>query len=286
MRIITEIEDLRRMVRDARQSEKSIGFIPTMGFLHEGHLALIEKARLENDMVVTSVFVNPTQFGPNEDFDAYPRNPEKDQSLMAGAGVDAAFFPAVETLYPEGFETYVEVGASLTQGLCGASRPGHFRGVATIVTKLLNIIQPDRAYFGQKDAQQVAVIRKVVKDLNIPVEIVPCPIVREADGLAMSSRNTYLNQQERQDALVLSQSLMAAQKAVTDGIRMASEIEKLMLTMFEAVSSANVEYIAIVDALTFNPIEVLKGQVLVAVAVRIGKVRLIDNCIMEVPYAG
>lgn len=286
MRIITEIEDLRRMVRDARQSEKSIGFIPTMGFLHEGHLALIEKARLENDMVVTSVFVNPTQFGPNEDFDAYPRNPEKDQSLMAGAGVDAAFFPAVETLYPEGFETYVEVGASLTQGLCGASRPGHFRGVATIVTKLLNIIRPDRAYFGQKDAQQVAVIRKVVKDLNIPVEIVPCPIVREADGLAMSSRNTYLNQQERQDALVLSQSLMAAQKAVTDGIRMASEIEKLMLTMFEAVSSANVEYIAIVDALTFNPIEVLKGQVLVAVAVRIGKVRLIDNCIMEVPYAG
>lgn len=286
MRIITEIEDMRRMIREARQSGKSIGFIPTMGFLHAGHLALIEKARLENDMVVTSIFVNPTQFGPNEDFDAYPRNPEKDQSLMANAGVDAAFFPAVETLYPEGFETYIEVGASLTQGLCGASRPGHFRGVATIVTKLLNIIQPDRAYFGQKDAQQVAVIRQVVKDLDIPVEIVACPIVRESDGLAMSSRNTYLTQQERQDALVLSQSLNAVQKAVDDGVRLASELEKLMEGMFEEVSSASVDYIAIVDALTLNPIDVLKGQVLVAVAVRIGKVRLIDNRIMEVPYAG
>lgn len=285
MHIVTEIEALQELISEARSIGKSIGFVPTMGFLHEGHLALMERARQENDLVVTSVFVNPTQFGPNEDLEAYPRNPGKDQALMAGVGVDVAFFPAVETLYPSGYSTFVNVEGSLTLGLCGASRPGHFKGVATIVAKLLNLVQPHRAYFGQKDAQQVAVIRRMVMDLNIPVEIIPCPIVREADGLAMSSRNTYLSPAERQQALVLSQSLKAAEAAVAAGERQADALELLIRKTIEKAPSAEVDYVQIVDAHTLTPVVQLKGSVLIALAVKIGKPRLIDNCIVEVPLA-
>lgn len=286
MRIITEIADLRRIVGEARKAGNSIGFVPTMGFLHEGHLALMTQARRENDLVVTSVFVNPTQFGPNEDFEAYPRNPEKDQALMAGAGVDVAFFPSVDILYPQGYETYVEVEGPLTKGLCGASRPGHFRGVTTIVAKLFNLVQPDKAYFGQKDAQQVAVIRRMVTDLNIPVEIIPCPIVREADGLAMSSRNTYLSSGERQDALVLSQALQAAETAVAAGERRAAALDRLIRDTIGAVPTAVIDYVEIVDADSLMPIDTLSGSVLIALAVKVGKPRLIDNCVLEVPHAG
>ncbi len=286
MQIITEVTDLRRIVAEARKNGKSIGFIPTMGFLHAGHLALMNQARQENELVVTSIFVNPTQFGPNEDFDAYPRNPEKDKALMAGVGVDVAFCPSVETLYPEGYETFIEVGSSLTSGLCGASRPGHFRGVATVVVKLFNLVQPDKAYFGQKDAQQVAVIRRVVKDLNLPVDIISCPIVRESDGLAMSSRNTYLTMTERQEALVLNHSLKNAEDAVKNGVRNATVLGRLIRGTIATAPSATVDYVEIVNAQTMSPVEILEGSVLIALAVRIGKTRLIDNLVLEVPHAG
>ena len=285
MQTITEISALRHIVTEARKNGKSIGFIPTMGFLHEGHLSLMTRARQENDLVITSVFVNPTQFGPNEDFDSYPRNPEADSALMEGAGVDAAFFPTVDALYPPGYETYVNLEGELTQGLCGASRPGHFKGVTTVVAKLFNLVQPDRAYFGQKDAQQVAVIRRMVADLNIPVEIIACPIVREVDGLALSSRNTYLSSHERQDALVLSQSLKAAEAAVAGGERSAAAIGSLIRSKIAAVPFAAADYVEIVDADSLKPLVILEGRVLIALAVKIGRTRLIDNCVLEVPNA-
>ncbi len=286
MQIVSEIQELRDIIKLAHKNGKSIGFVPTMGFLHEGHLGLMIRARQETDLVVASVFVNPTQFGPNEDLEAYPRNPERDRELMAGAGVDIAFFPSAGALYPEGYETFIEVGGSLTKRLCGASRPGHFRGVCTIVSKLFNLVQPDRAYFGQKDAQQVAVIRRMVNDLNIPVEIIPCPIVREADGLAMSSRNTYLSPKEREDALILNRSLKAAEAAIAAGERQAASVEALVREMIGEVSSAEIDYVEIVDAQTLEPVETIEGSVLIALAVKIGKPRLIDNCIVEVHCAG
>lgn len=286
MQIVREVNELREIVRTAKINGKTIGFVPTMGFLHEGHLALMQRAKQETDVVITSVFVNPTQFGPNEDLDAYPRNPERDRELMTGIGVDVAFFPETATLYPEGYSTFVEVGGSLTQGLCGAARPGHFRGVCTIVSKLFNLVQPDKAYFGQKDAQQVAVIRRMVRDLNIPVEIVPCPIIREADGLALSSRNTYLSDQERQDALVLSRSLKAAELAITKGERNSAAVEALIRAMISQVPSAVIDYVEIVDADTLAPVRTIESTVLIALAVKIGKPRLIDNCVVEVPCAG
>ncbi len=286
MQTITEISELRSIVTDAHKTGKSIGFVPTMGFLHEGHRSLMVRARQENDLVITSVFVNPTQFGPNEDFEAYPRNPEADSVLMETAGVDVAFFPTVATLYPHGYETYVNVEGDLTRGLCGASRPGHFKGVTTIVAKLFNLVQPDRAYFGQKDAQQVAVIRRMVTDLNIPVDVVPCPIVREADGLALSSRNTYLSPHQRQDALVLSKALKAAEAAVYAGEQSAVRVHSLIGQTLATVPFASPDYIEIVDADTLKPVEVIEGRVLIALAVKIGRTRLIDNCVLEVPHAG
>lgn len=286
METITEISRLRALVSEARKNGKSIGFVPTMGFLHAGHRSLMVRARQENDLVVTSVFVNPTQFGPNEDYESYPRNPEADRALMEGVGVDAAFFPTVQELYPAGYETYVNLEGELTRGLCGASRPGHFKGVTTIVAKLFNLVQPDRAYFGQKDAQQVAVIRRMVTDLNIPVEVVACPIVREADGLALSSRNTYLSSHERQDALVLSRSLKAAEAAVSTGERSAAAVHSLICRTIATVPFATAEYIEIVDADSLKSLERIEGRVLIALAVKIGRTRLIDNCVLEVPHAG
>jgi len=285
MQIIDTIEDLRRLVLETRRSGRTIGFVPTMGYLHQGHLSLMQQARQENDLVIASVFVNPTQFGPNEDFDAYPRNPEQDRALMASVPVDAAFFPAVSELYPEGYATSVEVEGSLTSGLCGASRPGHFRGVATVVLKLFNLVQPDRAYFGMKDAQQVAVIRRMVRDLHVPVAVVACPIVREPDGLAMSSRNVYLSPEERKDALVLSRSLKAAAALVQEGERQAAAVIRQMQALIEAAPSARVDYISLTDAHSLEPVSTLKGTVLAALAVRIGKTRLIDNAILEIPHA-
>lgn len=286
MQTITEISDLRSIIIEARRNGRSIGFVSTMGFLHEGHRSLMTRARQENDLVVASVFVNPTQFGPNEDFESYPRNPEADSALMDDAGVDVAFFPTVATLYPDGYETYVNLEGELTRGLCGASRPGHFKGVTTIVAKLFNLVQPDRAYFGQKDAQQVAVIRRMVRDLNMPVDVVACPIVREPDGLALSSRNTYLSSNERRDALVLSKALKAAEAAVLGGEHRAAAIEGLIRQMIIAVPFAAADYVEIVDADSLKSSGVIEGKVLIALAVKIGRTRLIDNCLLEVPHAG
>jgi len=285
MRIIENVPELRAYVEDARRSGKDIGFVPTMGFLHEGHCSLMRRARRENDVVICSVFVNPIQFGPNEDYEAYPRNSERDSALMVQEGVDVAFMPSVDTLYPEGFHTAVEVTGSLTRGLCGASRPGHFKGVTTIVAKLFNLVQPHRAYFGQKDAQQVAVIRRMVRDLNMPVEIVPCPIVRESDGLALSSRNAYLSPEERKNALGLSRSLFELESSVRGGETEVSKLKSTLIHTLQAIPGSSVDYAEIVSEETLLPCERVDGKTLVALAVKIGKTRLIDNIVLEVPCA-
>ena len=215
--IIESIQGLREYLKEGRKQGKTIGFVPTMGFLHEGHLSLIRRAKSENDIVVVSDFVNPTQFAPDEDFDSYPRNIEMDEKLATSAGADVIFHPSVEEMYPAGSSTFVEVEGSITKVLCGASRPSHFRGVTTVVAMLFNIVQPDKAYFGQKDAQQAAVLIKMVRDLQMDLQIVVCPIIRETDGLAMSSRNTYLSDEERKQALVLNQSLLKAKNSFENG---------------------------------------------------------------------
>jgi pantoate--beta-alanine ligase len=253
-----------------------------MGYLHEGHLSLVREARRNNDIVVVSIFVNPTQFGPNEDLASYPRDFERDSALLDREGVDFIFAPEAEDMYPAGYATYVDVEGELTGRLCGASRPGHFRGVATVVSKLFNIVAPDRAYFGIKDAQQVAVIRRMAMDLNFDLEIVACPIVREADGLALSSRNVYLSEAERVDALVLSQSLFMAKDLIGAGERSAETVRRAIADRIGTVSSAVIDYIEIVDAMTLAPVEVLSGKILIALAVKVGKPRLIDNLQIEV----
>lgn len=281
MRIIETVADMKAVIKSQKQSGKSIGLVPTMGYLHQGHISLVKHSTAENDFTVVSIFVNPTQFGPNEDFDKYPRDLEKDLKLAQQAGVDIIFAPSVKEMYPESYKTYVAV-EGITEVMCGKSRPGHFRGVTTVVTKLFNIITPTKAYFGQKDAQQVAVIKQMVKDLNMNLEIITCPIIREADGLAMSSRNVYLNSEERKAALILSQSLLNAQKLVDSGERSK---EKLYKSIFEQISSeslANIEYIEIVDADTLENVNNIEKRALVALAVRFGNTRLIDNIILEV----
>lgn len=276
MRLVTTIAELREAVRGARQAGKRIGFVPTMGFLHEGHKALMAAARQETDFVVVSIFVNPMQFGPSEDLARYPRDLERDTALCASVPVDLLFHPPVSEVYPDGFQTKVTVGA-LTSGLCGASRPGHFDGVATVVTKLFGMVQPDVAFFGQKDAQQVAVIQRLVTDLNLPVEIRPVPTVREPDGLALSSRNTYLSPAEREAALVLSRTLFWADAQVKAGERDLGALRAAMIGRIEAEPLARIDYIEIVDPLTLQPVTELAGPALAALAVRIGSTRLIDN---------
>jgi pantoate--beta-alanine ligase len=281
MRVIERISDLKAILRTQRKTGKSVGFVPTMGYLHDGHLSLVETSKKENDFTVMSIFVNPAQFGVNEDFDKYPRDMESDSQKAASAGVDIIFAPSVNEMYPEGYNTFVEV-SEITDKLCGKSRPEHFKGVTTVVSKLLNIVEPDKAYFGQKDAQQAIVIEKMVKDLNMGVEIVICPIVREKDGLAMSSRNVYLNAEERKAAVVLSKSLFNAEIMIKDGER---NVEKVYSCIFNIISSENmasIDYISIVNAETLENIKMLKGKVLVALAVKFGKTRLIDNIIVEV----
>ena len=281
MEIVHTIKGVRAYVRDARRRGESIGFVPTMGYLHEGHLALLRRAREENDRVVLSIFVNPLQFGPTEDYERYPQDLDRDAALAASAGTDLIFAPSVAEMYPRPTLTYVDV-AKLTDGLCGASRPGHFRGVATVVTKLFNIVAPDRAYFGQKDAQQVAVVKRMVADLNVDVEIVTVPTVREPDGLAMSSRNVYLNPEERRAALVLSRSLETARRLIEEGERDSERVRDAMARLITSEPLARVDYIALVDADDMSPLTHLRGRVLVALAVYIGKTRLIDNILVEV----
>ena len=280
IRVIEQVRAMQAWADKVRREGKRIGLVPTMGCLHEGHLSLIRLARKRTDVVVVSIFVNPTQFGPTEDFEKYPRTFDRDQELVEQAGGEIIFAPGVEEMYPPGFDTSVTV-ARLTKGLCGASRPGHFRGVTTVVTKLLCAAKPHVAVFGQKDFQQAAVIRRMVWDLNLDVEIVTAPIVREADGLAMSSRNAYLSPKERRDARVLFQSLEKAEKMVRDGEREASGIIAAMKTEIEAKPAARIDYVAVVDAETLEPVTRVEGRTLVALAVWIGKTRLIDNVVLE-----
>ncbi len=276
MEIIKTIGEIRAAVRKARLEGGAIGLVPTMGYLHQGHLSLISRARHANELVVVSIFVNPLQFGPKEDYASYPRDLERDSALAAEAGADIIFAPSVSEMYPDKALTQVEV-ALLGDWLCGRSRPGHFRGVTTVVSKLFNIVQPDKAYFGEKDAQQLAIIKQMVADLNFPVEIVPVPIVREEDGLAMSSRNVYLSAQERADALVLNRALQQTNRLFRAGERSSSKLRQEILQMIEAVPGASVDYVEICDRSTLQPIESIDTGALVAVAVRFGKTRLIDN---------
>jgi pantoate--beta-alanine ligase len=276
MNIITSPLDMQKTALALKRAGKRIGLVPTMGFLHEGHLSLIKLARLKANVVVLSIFVNPTQFGPNEDFSRYPRDFERDRALCAAAGVDIIFNPVPETMYPAGYSVFVEETA-LSKVLCGASRPGHFRGVLTVVAKLFNLTLPDVAVFGQKDAQQARLIQQMACDLNFPVTIVLAPIIRESDGLAKSSRNTYLSPAERREALCLQQALKTARRLYREGERDARRIIATMQVGIEQISSARADYIAIVDRDTLQPVPRLDTPVLVALAVYIGKTRLIDN---------
>jgi pantoate--beta-alanine ligase len=268
-------------VRAWRRSVDGVGLVPTMGYLHEGHLSLVRAARAENAAVAVSIFVNPTQFAPNEDLARYPRDEARDLSLLEAEAVDAVFAPDAGEIYPEGFSTYVSV-EHLTQRLEGASRPTHFRGVTTVVAKLFNIVQPDRAYFGQKDAQQLAVIRRMTDDLDLPVEIVGLPIVRESDGVAMSSRNAYLTREERAAASVLALSLSLAERMYDDAERDASRIREAMREFIAKEPLAQVDYVSIADAETLDELAVIDRTALVSLAVRFGGTRLIDNTVLYV----
>ena len=279
--ITTAIEDTRRAVAQARQHGLVIGLVPTMGALHAGHISLIRAARAETGFVVVSIFVNPTQFGPNEDFHRYPRPFEQDVQVCAAEGVDLIFHPEPAALYPAGFHTFVEV-SDLQDVLCGTSRPGHFRGVTTVVCKLFNIIEPDYAYFGQKDAQQARIIQQVVRDLNLPISIKVQPIVREPDGLALSSRNQYLDANQRRQATVLSRSLEEVRARVTAGERNPDKLIQALKAPIATAPDARLDYAAIVAFETLRPVERLHGQVLVALAVHFGSTRLIDNILLKV----
>jgi pantoate--beta-alanine ligase len=276
MLTVAKINEVKEMVRTARKAGHQIGFVPTMGCFHEGHLSLIRRAKQENNLVVVSLFVNPIQFGPKEDFNSYPRDLKRDQDLAAGAGADILFVPGTDEIYPAGFQTYVEV-TEISRGLCGAGRPGHFKGVATVVLKLFHIVEPDRAYFGEKDAQQLRVIKRMVMDLNCRIEIIGCPIVRESDGLAMSSRNTYLTPPERQAATVLFRALQTAKQRIEAGERDLQRLKQEMIAIIESEPQAAPEYIEIVNSDCLQPLAGISGEILIALAVRIGKTRLIDN---------
>ena len=280
MNIVKTISEVRNEVKNWRKQGLSVGLVPTMGYLHEGHKSLIDRACKENDKVVVSVFVNPTQFGPGEDLATYPRDIQRDAALREDAGAALIFNPEPEEMYFDDFHTYVTM-ESLSDELCGKTRPIHFRGVCTVVSKLFHIVAPDRAYFGQKDAQQLAIIKRMVRDLNFDIEIVGCPIVREADGLAKSSRNTYLNPEERKAALVLSKAVGLGQELIQKGERNAEVIVEKMKQLIEEEPLAKIDYVQAVDAISIQPVAEIKGTVLVAMAVYIGKTRLIDNFIYE-----
>lgn len=278
--IVHTINEVRQQVKEWRQQGLTIGFVPTMGYLHEGHQSLIKKAVEQNDKVVVSVFVNPMQFAPTEDLESYPRDLQADAVLCEKTGADLIFNPEPKEMYANGFCSFVDMNGP-TAELCGKSRPIHFRGVCTVVSKLFNIVTPDRAYFGQKDAQQLAVIKRMVMDLNIPIEIIGCPIIREADGLAKSSRNTYLSEEERQAALILSKTVFMGQQLVENGLTDANELKERMKKNIETEPLARIDYVEVVD---FNDISIrdtISDNTLIAMAVYIGKTRLIDNFIVE-----
>lgn len=276
MKIIKTIEELRPIIKGWKREGLTVGLVPTMGYLHDGHKSLIVKAVSENDKVVVSDFVNPTQFGANEDLSSYPRDIERDAALCEAAGADIIFHPEPEEMYFPDKCTFVDMD-KLTKGLCGKTRPVHFSGVCTVVSKLFNIVTPDRAYFGQKDAQQLAVIKRMVRDLNFDITIVGCPIVREADGLALSSRNTYLNKEERKAALILNKSLTLGKEMIEAGEKKTAKVREAIIEHMETEPLAKVDYVEIVDAENLEPVETIDAPVLVATAVYIGKTRLIDN---------
>ncbi|MBN2543501.1 pantoate--beta-alanine ligase [bacterium] len=281
MKIIKTIDEMQNLAKVLKREGKSIGFVPTMGYLHEGHLSLIRAARAKTDVVVVSIYVNPTQFSPNEDLDAYPRDFETDRILCENEGTDIIFCPRDGDMYHDGYSTYVEV-ENLTKHLCGASRPEHFRGVTTIVTKLFNIVMPDIAVFGQKDGQQALVIKRMVDDLNLPVEIIVSPTVRESDGLAMSSRNKYLTPEQRKNSPLLYKALKLAEKLVLkDGVRSSAEIIDKMLNLFHNIPGMKIDYISIVDTNSVQPVSEINSEVMIALAVFVGAARLIDNIILK-----
>ena len=280
MKVLRTIKEIKEYAKTQKQAGKIIGLVPTMGALHEGHLTLMRAAREKCDIVIASVFVNPVQFGPNEDYDAYPRRFEEDCKKLETVPVDAVFHPEPAEMYPDGYATYVNVEGEITHKLCGAQRPGHFRGVATVVTKLMNLSRADEAFFGQKDAQQVVVISRFVEDLNINVHINMVPIVREESGLARSSRNQYLSADEKKAALVLSRSLKAAKMLYADGENKVAELKKVVSDILEAEPMATVGYVELYSFPGLLSIEEVKGPALLAIAVKIGKTRLIDNVIL------
>ena len=281
MIIAETIAQVRAQVKEWKEQGLTVGLVPTMGYLHEGHASLVDKAVSMCDRVVASDFVNPTQFGPNEDLESYPRNFDRDCALLEEHGCSMVFHPSVEEMYAPDAATFVEILSDMPKQLCGKTRPIHFRGVCTVVSKLFNIVTPDKAFFGQKDAQQLAIIRQMVRDLSYGIEIVGCPIVREADGLAKSSRNTYLSEAERQAALVLSESVFLGQKMVAEGETDANKIVAAMTEHIQAQPLAKIDYVSAVDGVTMDPVDRIAGTVLVAMAVYIGKTRLIDNFIVE-----
>lgn len=278
MEVVKNIQEMKKISNNLIENKKTIGFVPTMGYLHEGHLSLVRKARENNDIVVVSIFVNPTQFGPNEDYNSYPRDLDRDLELLKNLNVDYVFTPEVSDMYPEDFSTFVEE-TQLSKFLCGRSRPGHFRGVCTVVTKLFNIVRPTRAYFGQKDAQQFRVLRRMVRDLNMDVEMIELPIAREKDGLALSSRNTYLTPEERKEAIRLYKSLLKAKELVESGIKDTQIIKSEMKKILDQ-PLLKIDYIEIVDEKTLEPVNKVENKVIVALAVYVGKARLIDNIIL------
>jgi pantoate--beta-alanine ligase len=281
MEVVETIESVRELVKEARGKGKKIGFVPTMGALHIGHISLIEAAKKDCDFIVVSIFVNPTQFGEGEDFEKYPRPLEADLEICRKTGVDVVFNPAPEQMYQAENITWVNV-EKLTKTLCGRFRPGHFRGVATVCAKLFNIVGPDVAFFGQKDAQQAVVIRRMVADLKMPLEIVVCPTVREADGLAVSSRNKYLSEQQKKDATYIYKSLQKCEEMIKAGIKDAGRIVREMQKVLNEVPSIEIEYVSIVDAESLQNLDRVAGKVLAAVAVRIGPARLIDNIVVDI----
>ena len=281
MEVVRDIEGMRDLVERTRAAGRLVGLVPTMGFFHEGHLELMRRARTECGVVVVTLFVNPTQFGPSEDYDAYPRDFERDSALAEAVGVDYLFSLEAEEMYPEGFQTTVSV-KELSEVMCGEDRPGHFDGVATVVAKLFNIIPAHRAYFGQKDAQQLLVIRRMARDLNFPIEIIVVPTVREEDGLAMSSRNSYLSPEERLAATVLYRSLEAAASLIESGENSTGVIREEMEQVISTEPLVNLEYVTICDNIYLQPLSELSGEVLLALAARVGRARLIDNMVFDV----
>ncbi|MCX7836405.1 MAG: pantoate--beta-alanine ligase [candidate division WOR-3 bacterium] len=280
MKVVKKIKEMQKIADQLRRKGKIIGFVPTMGYLHQGHLSLVKIAKKKSDVCVVSIFVNPLQFGPKEDYHTYPRDFKRDKKLLSDLGVDIIFYPSEKEMYPESCLTYIQV-KKLSEGLCGRSRPGHFEGVATVVAKLFNIVKPHIVVFGQKDYQQARIIKKMIKDLNFDIKIIIAPTVREKDGLACSSRNIYLNEEERKEATVLYQSLMLAKKMIKEGEKnpekILAEMEKLITTK----SSGKIDYIEIVDAETLEPVKEISGKVCIALAVFFGRARLIDNILVQ-----